>query len=764
MKKIILLLIAVMLNEVKHLRFFASLRMTTLLLLISICLTSQVCYAQTATLSLSKGDSIEATKPACKPFVITSDTLKKYDISPFIQFIADTANQYSIEQVSSLGFANKFTAHPLIAKVGAVYVDTTNNKLKSKTFWLRFTIKSNLNYDKEWLLSIQGNSDDISLVYIPDGTGKFSIKKTGNIPLKERDFKHSGRGINYLIRGGQEQTIYVKSTSDKKVSLRANAELETKDVVLEVMVSKRLIGGIFLGIFLIMVIYNSILYVSIKERSYLYYILYIFFFAVFFMLCATGYGFEFLWSNHPDWTIYITPITGFFFLFFYVLFGKTYLNTKKYLTKWNKVIGIQLIGLPVTVAILPLMILYGDSLPDWLSGTIGITMGVFTVSSFIILLIPAILCIRKGVSHAKYFLLGNIMVIFGIGLTIYGGIASISFLGGNGLLIGVVLEIIMFSVGIGAKVNGLTKDKVKAQGETIAQLEENEKLKDKVNRELEQKVSERTAEVVKQKEIVEAHQKEIIDSITYAKRLQQAILPTIAAVQEQLPNSFIYYQPKDIVAGDFYWMHTTKEAVYIAAADCTGHGVPGAMVSVVCSNALNRAVKEFNLTDTGLILDKTRELVIETFEKSDKDVKDGMDISLLRIEYPVSPFEGGKGDVEVRLQWSGANNSLWYILNNELIEVKADKQPIGKYSEAKPFTTNNLSLSSPVSFYLFSDGYADQFSPDDKKLMKKKFKDIVLSIQNLSMQEQGKHLDRFHIDWKGIMEQTDDVLVIGVKI
>ena len=284
-------------------------------------------------------------------------------------------------------------------------------------------------------------------------------------------------------------------------------------------------------------------------------------------------------------------------------------------------------------------------------------------------------------------------------------------------------------------------------------------------------------EVERQKHIIEEKQHEIIDSITYAKRLQQAILPSLNAVKEQLPNSFVYYKPKDIVAGDFYWMHTARyenrdisiessaisnltsqysNLTFIAAADCTGHGVPGAMVSVVCSNALNRAVNEFNLTDTGLILDKTRELVIETFEKSDAEVKDGMDISLLRIqksEFGIQNF-----------QWSGANNSLWYVLNNELIEVKADKQPIGKYSEAKPFTTNNFTFNASVTFYLFSDGYADQFSPDDKKLMKKKFKDIVLSIQNLPMAEQKNYLEKYHNDWKANMEQTDDVLVIGLKV
>jgi len=272
-------------------------------------------------------------------------------------------------------------------------------------------------------------------------------------------------------------------------------------------------------------------------------------------------------------------------------------------------------------------------------------------------------------------------------------------------------------------------------------------------------------EVEQKSALVEHKQKEIIDSITYAKRLQQAILPAQDEVKKYLPESFLYYNPKDIVAGDFYWLHTAPfsnergtvdDVIYIAAADCTGHGVPGAMVSVVCSNALNRAVKEFALTETGDILDKVRELVIETFEKSDKDVKDGMDISLARIKKI--------NEKNIELQWSGANNSLWYVQNNELIEIKANKQPIGKYNYAVPFTTNTQLFESSVSFYLFSDGYADQFSKDNKKLMKKKFKDIVLSVQDLPMHEQGQYIEKFHVDWKGDMEQTDDVLVIGVKV
>lgn len=259
--------------------------------------------------------------------------------------------------------------------------------------------------------------------------------------------------------------------------------------------------------------------------------------------------------------------------------------------------------------------------------------------------------------------------------------------------------------------------------------------------------------IEKQKLLVEEHQREIVDSITYAQRLQRAILPSDEEIKKHLPNSFLLYLPKDIVAGDFYWMEHLDNTVYIAAADSTGHGVPGAMVSVVCSNALNRAVKEFSLRDTGKILDKTRELVLETFAKSSKEVKDGMDISLLAIE-----------SNRQKIYWSGAYNPLWYIENGELIEIKADKQAIGRSENPSPFTLHTIKCKPNTTFYLITDGYADQFGLGDKKFMKKKFKELLLSMQDRTLEEQGRLLEEHHVKWKGNMEQTDDVTVIGIKV
>ena len=267
-------------------------------------------------------------------------------------------------------------------------------------------------------------------------------------------------------------------------------------------------------------------------------------------------------------------------------------------------------------------------------------------------------------------------------------------------------------------------------------------------------ITQKSEELMKQKELVEEKNKEILDSINYAKRLQDAILPPLNLIKQFFPEAFVLYKPKDIVAGDFYWMERTGDIIFMAAADCTGHGVPGALVSVVCSNALNRSVKELKITDSGKILDKVRELVVETFEKSESNVQDGMDISLCCINAKTKA-----------LQWSGAYNSLLYIQNGEMHEVPADKQPIGKIDNPRPFTTHKLNLLKGDILYLFTDGYADQFGgPKGKKFKYKQMEELLLRNASKSMDEQKNILEFALNEWKGSLEQVDDVLVIGIKV
>lgn len=253
---------------------------------------------------------------------------------------------------------------------------------------------------------------------------------------------------------------------------------------------------------------------------------------------------------------------------------------------------------------------------------------------------------------------------------------------------------------------------------------------------------------------IEQKNKDITDSINYAKKIQQAILPSDEQFRSLFPNSFVLFRPKDIVAGDFYWMQQINKTVFIAAADCTGHGVPGAMVSVVCSNALNRAVKEFHLADTGKILDKVTDLIIETFEKSTTDVKDGMDISLLAINTETK-----------QIQWSGAYNVLWYLQDKKLHEITADKQPIGKSDHRKPFTTHKIDYKPGTTFYLFTDGYADQFGGlKGKKFKYKQLEEIIVANSNKELEEQKEYLSAAFENWKGELEQVDDVTIISICI
>ena len=199
-------------------------------------------------------------------------------------------------------------------------------------------------------------------------------------------------------------------------------------------------------------------------------------------------------------------------------------------------------------------------------------------------------------------------------------------------------------------------------------------------------------------------------------------------------------------------MEQKHDRVLFAAADCTGHGVPGAMVSVVCHNALNRSVREYNLSSPADILNKTREIVVGEFEKSESEVQDGMDISLCSLD-------GNK------LEYAGAYNPLYIIRYNALIELKADRWPIGKSRNKGDFTLQHKEIKKGDMMYLFTDGYIDQFGGEEgKKLKKEKFKQILLSIHKLDVAEQKEKLKNEFATWRGEQEQVDDICIIGVMI
>ncbi|MBL4624415.1 MAG: SpoIIE family protein phosphatase, partial [Flavobacteriales bacterium] len=271
-------------------------------------------------------------------------------------------------------------------------------------------------------------------------------------------------------------------------------------------------------------------------------------------------------------------------------------------------------------------------------------------------------------------------------------------------------------------------------------------------------------EIINQKHEIEEKSHEIMASIRYAERIQSAILPSELLIKECLPDSFVLYQPKDIVSGDFYWIAKPKvsdpdnEVIICAAVDCTGHGVPGAFVSIVGNNFLNRVVDSKNINSPADALNYLNEGVHETFKlhETEESLKDGMDIALCAI-YPKKN----------KLVFAGAKNPLYLIRNGELIEIKGDKHPIGAHigDSLEPFTNHEMRIEKGDCIYLFSDGYADQFGgPKGKKYRYKQFKQMLLDINSKSMNDQKLILSNAFTEWKGDLEQIDDVCVIGIRI
>lgn len=263
-----------------------------------------------------------------------------------------------------------------------------------------------------------------------------------------------------------------------------------------------------------------------------------------------------------------------------------------------------------------------------------------------------------------------------------------------------------------------------------------------------------SVEILNQRDELKDKNKEILDSIAYAKRIQTGMLPSQRFIENLLNDSFVLYIPKHTVSGDFYYLGSEQDQIIMAVGDCTGHGVPGAFVSGICLGALQRSVKGFGRTKPSEILDKLNEIVLEMFSHSEMDIHDGMDISLCSIDL--------KGKT---LQYSGANNSLYLLRNGDFQEIKADRQPIGRYFEKKPFTNHEIQMQEGDCIYMFSDGYIDQFGgPAGKKFMRSRLRELLIDIHQKPMVIQKLLLEEALHKWKGDKDLIDDICVFGTRL
>ena len=271
-------------------------------------------------------------------------------------------------------------------------------------------------------------------------------------------------------------------------------------------------------------------------------------------------------------------------------------------------------------------------------------------------------------------------------------------------------------------------------------------------------IQEKNGELANQKSIVDEKNTEIIDSIRYAERIQHALLKWEENISNNHPEHFILFKPKDILSGDFYWALEKENYWYVAVADCTGHGVPGAMLTMLGSSFLNEINQGMKLLSPAEILNRLRDKITHELGQfgGEGESKDGMDISLIRIDLQT-----------LKAEWAGANNPLWILKNGEqeIIEIKGDRQPIGYFEYAQPFQNNQVQLGKGDLIYLFSDGFADQFGGEiGKKFKYKPFKKLLISLQEMPIGSHKKDLENHFISWMGDYQQVDDVCIIGVRL
>jgi len=513
--------------------------------------------------------------------------------------------------------------------------------------------------------------------------------------------------------------------------------------------------GIFYGIFLFVIIIYFTFFLLLRDRLFLFYTIYVFFSGLL-QFAFDGYVHQYLFTSGGYLTqhaiIFIAGLTVFFVLHYAL----------RYLELEGKLKKVALIfsGLVLSISFLSLIPgkIYELSYP------------LINASSFIsvlFLLIVALRIRKKNSKISRLFVIGMFSLLTGAVIFILGNFSVIDapLLTQNSLKTGTLIEIICLSILMAGKYKSLQEEKEQVQLQLVQELEEKNKLAAEVNIRLEKEVAERTKEIETQRIMLKEKNEDFVSSVKYAERIQSALLSNEQKFKSILPNSFVIFQPKDIVSGDFYWIELLKptklwpdELVVYATADCTGHGVPGAFVSIICNNLLKLGKTHPDVQSPGQALDFVSKEINETLnsEYSDEQIRDGMDISLCTIDRK-----------NRMLYFAGAKNGVYIVRDKELIEIKGDRHGIGYTDDSATisYTTQEIQLEKGDILYTCSDGYVDQFGgPRGKKFGSKRLKELLLSISNEPLNNQGSTLENAFDIWKDEEEQVDDMLFIGVRI
>ncbi len=693
---------------------------------------------------------------------VASDSFReKYELKTYyLKFFHDQKGNLPFERIAEPVFQENFRR---LNELGNASAEANHPFQAQEIYWAKINLQSTLTQDSEWILFLGYVSEAEIYTLYEDGT--FDKKRAGffvpNRALEPREGPEVKTSI--LLRSEQSATVYVRFTNELPYPPEPTFALQSYKSWQVTMNRIDLVQGIFHGLLWLMLLYNFFLYLTIRDKTYKYFASYTLFMSLYFFN-EYEYLEHYFLSSSPHLSFYLGNLI-YIALTFYILFNRSFLNISTEYPKWDKVLQIWLwVSVVFTISSVPLHVLAFDIYLPIRNGFHLFYLGSLIVFTLIILFI------KDGL--ATLVVLGNVFILTGGLFIVLGNLGVIPF-SLYYLLGGVAAQLFVFMMAMSYRYRRSLVERQETQEKLITQLQENERLQTQMNRRLEQKVIERTQEIEQAKEEIEAQNEaltnksvelelaynKITDSVRYAQRLQNAILGDEHEILSHFQDGFILFLPRDIVSGDFYWSYQIDHLRILIAADCTGHGIPGALMTVLGQSVLNDVVIEERFTSPDEILYELDKKVVMTIQKqttSKEHPRDGMDMVVVTYD-----------EISNTLKFAGAKNPLYYVRDHEIHTIKGSLFPIGVHrsKKRKKFELHEMQVQEGDIFYLTSDGFQDQFgSEDGRKYLKKRFREFLLQNSHLPMIDQKERLYEEFRAWKGKQAQTDDILIVGIKI
>ncbi len=706
---------------------------------------------------------------------------KTHGIGKNVAFFEDKSNILTINDITQPNYQQKFKTWTQ---------ETVNFGFSPSNYWLKFQVRKESKDKHEWFFILSYPQLDYFEFYEPKYSVLIKTIHGDLIPFKQRPIPHHDFVIQLNPEDDKTVTYYLKVNSQGSLQLPMHIEQREHFLLKD---SENQIGyGLYYGIMFTMILYNFFVYFSLRDVNYIYYVLSIFS-STWFFASVSGYGYQHIWGAYPQFNNPFTAAPMSLWVIFSSIFTINFIDVKRYIPRlsWLLYIGIAVGSIAL---LLTLTVPYRIAVKV---ATVAVALNV------VFILICGIASLFSRNKSARYFVLAWALFLVATLMIVLSkiGLIPTNFITTHGVEFGSVLEVLLLSFALSDRYKLIKIENETVQAENLrVQQEANETLDNKVkertaqlqetNEEMQQVQEELTmnlATMQQQKEEIEKKNFDITSSINYAKRIQNAMLPPLNEIKTAFPNSFILFKPKDIVSGDFYWFTEVKVDAFrsqnarralgdtnteadkpimkqlFAVVDCTGHGVPGAMMSMIGTNLLNEIVSLQGILEPHKILEALDLGVQTSLSQSQNENKDGMVISLIVVDKQQKTVE-----------FSGAKHSLIYIQANENGEsemkiIKGCKNTIGgdMQHENDPFTKAIIDISQPTTFYSYSDGYPDQFGGvKNKKFMSSQLNQLLFENHKLPMDMQKDLLDKTIEDWMftGRQKQIDDILVVGIKL